>query len=132
MKVLILILIALFVYANDYAVVAYKEVISVSKKELKAIFLKKQRYIDGKVAVPVNLSINDSVRASFEKNILNMSFLKLKEHWTKQHYLGTRVPISLQSQKSVLTFIEKIEGAIGYVDLNSTDKNSNIIYVWSD
>ena len=118
--------------ADEYAVISNKNMKNLSITQIKAIFLKKSTLTNDVKVVPVNLAARDSLRLKFEKEILHMSFQRLKVYWTKQHYLGKRPPISMKSQESVKTFVKKIEGSIGYINAKSVDESVNVIYKWSD
>ena len=61
-----------------------------------------------------------------------MRYSRLKSYWTKQHYLGHRPPLTMKSQESILAFIKKVDGAVGYIDLKNIDSDINIVYKWSD
>ena len=122
----------LALFAKDYAVIANKNTKNLTHEKIKAVFLKKLVIVNGKKIVPVNLSPRDSVRSSFEKNIIGMRYSRLKSYWTKQHYLGHRPPLTMKSQQSVLAFIKKIDGSIGYIDTKNIDNSVNILYKWSD
>lgn len=118
--------------ATEYAVVSSKKINKITLGQIKALFLKKTFCIGNKKIVPLNLPPRYKIRSSFEKKVLNMSFNRLKSYWTKQHYLGHRPPITMKSQESIKVFIKKIDGAIGYIELDKVDKELNIIYKWSD
>jgi ABC-type phosphate transport system substrate-binding protein len=118
--------------AAEYAVISNKNIKSLTKEKAKAIFLRKLVMLDDSKIIPVNLSPRDSVRNSFEKKVIGMSFNRLKSYWTKQHYLGHRPPLTMKSQQSILAFIKKVDGAIGYVDLDNVDDDVKILYRWSD
>ncbi len=96
------------------------------------IFLKKQKMSGNTVLVPINLSPTNKVRKSFEHTILGMSRNRLKSFWTKEHYLGHRPPLTMNSFNSVLSFVKKIDGSIGYVPLNEVNKEFKILYKWED
>ena len=57
-----------------------------------------------------------------------MSAQKLKNYWIKQHYKGHRPPYRVESVKSMILFIKKVKGAIGYIPLSKVDKSIKIIY----
>ncbi len=130
--ILLLILFHSLSLASEYVVIANKDMKRLSKIEIKAIFLKKITIIDDKKVVPINLGIRDSLRKKFEKKILRKSFRRLKTYWTKQHYLGHRPPISMHSQQSIKSFVKKVEGAIGYIELKNLDDSVKEIYRWRD
>ena len=133
-KLVLIFVLALFIKlsAQEYAVVSGKDIDSISLGQIKAIFLKKNSYLGDYKVIPLNLASRNQIRTSFEKKVLKMSFAKLKSYWTKQHYLGHRPPITMKSQKSIQAFLHKVEYSIGYIKIESVDKNLNILYKWSD
>jgi len=118
--------------ANEYVVIANEDMKKLSKSQIKAIFLKKILYIDDLKIVALNLQARDLVRKRFEKELLHMSFQRLKKYWMKQHYLGHRPPITLKSQNSVKAFVKKVVGAVGYIEAKNLDDNLKVIYRWRD
>jgi len=119
-------------FANEYVVVSNKQMKNISKTQLKAIFLKKLTIIDDKKLIPVNLEAKDTLRLDFEKRVLNMNFGRLKSYWTKQHYLGRRPPLSMQSQESIKAFIKRVDGAVGYIDRKNLDDDLKVLYRWKE
>jgi len=132
MKTFILLLFTLILSANHYVAVSNKSIKRISVEKLKALYLKKSFYVHDLKIVPVNLAPKSSARTSFEVNILKMNFSRLKTYWMKQHYLGHRPPISLKSQKSVISFVKKVDGAIGYIEQKNIDDDLAILYEWED
>jgi len=132
LKILILSVLSIHIEASEYVVVANKNMQAVSLGQIQALFLKKSSYVGETKVVPLNLSSRNLVRESFEKKILHMHFSRLKSYWMKQHYLGHRPPISMKSEASIKAFIEKVDGAIGYIKLKNVDKKTKILYKWSD
>lgn len=127
-----LILLPLLSFANEYVVISNKNMKEFSESEIKAIFMKKLTLKDDITLVPLNLEAGDPLRLSFEEKILNMDFEKLKSYWTKEHYLGHRPPISMKSQESVIAFVKKVDGAIGYIHANSVDDSIKVLHKWRD
>jgi ABC-type phosphate transport system substrate-binding protein len=121
-----------FSYADEYVIVANKNMKELSLGEIKAIFLKKISFTNDIKVIPINLSSRDAVRSKFEQQILKMNLIKLKSYWTKQHYLGRRPPITMKSQEAIKTFVKKVDGAIGYMNVNNVDDSVKILYKWSD
>ena len=120
-------------YAQDYFVVAHKDVKDLTSEQIRAIFLKKLFVVDGRHLVPINLQARDSTRQEFEHKIVHMNFQRMKSYWAKQHYQGHRPPLSMRSEDAVLRFIQKVEGSLGYVSQkpNTSYNNIKIIYKWS-
>ena len=119
-------------FANEYVVVSNKRMKEISKTQLKAIFLKKLTIIDDKKIIPINLEPKDKLRVNFEKRVLKMNFGRLKSYWTKQHYLGHRPPLSMKSQESIIAFIKRVDGAIGYIEKIHLNEDLKIIYKWEE
>lgn len=119
-------------FASEYAVISNKNMKNLSTSQIKAIFLKKLTYVEDMKAVPINLEARNPLRLKFESKITHMSFSRLKSYWTKQHYLGHRPPISMKSQESIKSFVKKVDGAIGYIDIENIDDSIKVIYKWSD
>lgn len=119
-------------FAGEYVVIANKNMKALSESEIKAIFLKKMTLVDNITAVPVNLEAGDSLRTKFEEKLLDMSFERLKSYWTKEHYLGHRPPVNMKSEESVKAFVKKVDGAIGYINMNNIDESVKVLYKWSD
>lgn len=118
--------------ADNYLVVSNKKMKDISQSKLRAIYLKKLSIIDDIKLIPVNLQARDALRANFENMVLNMSFGRLKSYWSAQHYLGHRPPLSMKSQKSVIAFIKKVDGAIGYIEEKNLDEDLKVLYRWED
>ena len=125
-------LLATYSFGDQYAVVSNKSMKELSLSQIKAIFLKKISFVENLKVIPVNLKPGNELRSKFEKQILQMNFSRLKTYWSKQHYLGRRPPISMQSQESVKAFVKEVDGALGYIREKDVDKNLNIIYRWND
>lgn len=118
--------------ASQYVIISNKNMKPLSKAQIKAIFLKKITIIDDKQIVPIALGARDPLRVKFEKNILKMSFARLKSYWIKQHYLGHRPPISMKSQDSIKAFVKKVDGAIGYIEEKNLDDSVKVLLKWKE
>ena len=118
--------------AGNYVIIVNKKMKTLPAAQIKAVYLKKLTVVDGIPVVPLNLGVSDPLRASFEKELLNMGHSRLQAYWTRQHYLGHRPPLNLSSQKSVKSFVQKVEGAIGYIDAAALDNSVKAIYRWND
>ena len=118
--------------ASEYVVISNKKMKNLSKTQIKAIFLKKISIINDMKIVPINLGTRNPIRVKFEKEVLKMSFVRLKSYWTKQHYLGHRPPLNMKSQDSIKAFIKKVDGAIGYIEVNNLDDSVKELYRWRE
>jgi len=118
--------------ADKYVVVSNQKMKALSKTQIRAIFLKKMQIVNDIKVVPLNTVPKDLLRVSFEKNVLKMSFESLKSYWTSQHYLGHRPPLSMKSQKSIIAFIKRVDGAIGYIEEKNLDQDLKVLYRWEN
>ena len=132
-RISLLCLLTFSAMADEYAVVSNAKMKDLTLLEIRAIFLKKITLIsDDTELVPINLEAMDPLRLKFEKEVLGMSFSRLKSYWIQEHYLGHRPPISMKSQESIKAFITKVDGSIGYLNIENIDANMKILYRWSD
>ncbi|WP_457746172.1 hypothetical protein [Sulfurimonas sp.] len=101
---------------------------NITPTQAKTIFLKKVKKMHNILLVPVNLAILNKERKVFEKKILQLSRSKLQQYWTQEHALGERPPVNLLSPQSVLSFVKKIDGAIGYIPIDALNDKVDIVY----
>lgn len=133
MKYLVgLVICSVLLLADEYVVIANKNFKHLSALEIKAVFLKKIKYIEDQSVVPVNLEANDPVRQKFQKKFLHMGMKQLQNYWTQQHYLGNRPPLNMKSQESVKAFVQKVAGAIGYIQSDQLDDTVTVIATFRD
>ena len=98
---------------------------SITLDELKRIFLKKQtKWENGDKIYPVDLNESSKTREYFTENIHGKRISSIKAYWQKQIFTGRGVPPpEKSSEKEVLEYVEKNEGAIGYIrSTKSTNK----------
>ncbi len=119
-------------YAEEYAVISNKNIDALSITEIRDIFLKKISYVNDIKVLPINLGPRDKIRISFEENVLRLKLSKLKSYWTQQHYLGHRPPMTLKSENIIKAFVQKVDGAIGYINMQNVDENVHVVYTWAD
>jgi len=133
MKYILLLLILLnTLIAEEYALVAHKDLKSLQVSQVRAIYLKKIQFTEDTKLIALNLSPKSKIRKSFEKKVLHMGFGQLQAYWTQQHYLGHRPPKTLKSQKAVVNFVEIVLGTIAYIQSKLLTPNMLTLYKWSD
>ncbi|HIP02751.1 MAG TPA: hypothetical protein EYH01_05705 [Campylobacterales bacterium] len=122
-KVFLIILLNSTLFSQTLYIIAHKNfpLNTLSKKEIKAVYLDQKRYINDKKVLPLNFNHANPLRNSFEKIVLEKSRNFLERYWIKAHYKGHRPPKVLKSKASVLSFIKELDNAIGYVDGNISD-----------
>jgi hypothetical protein len=129
--ILFLLIQATTVYAEDeYAVVVSKRssIEPMQPFKLKDIFLKKRSFEKNNKLVPVNLLGEESVRKMFEQKILMMNRDELNRYWVQNHFQGVSPPVTQASLLSLKRFIEKVDGAIGYLPLEMVDDEVKVVY----
>lgn len=118
--------------AEEYVVISAKSMPNMTLSQLRAVYLKKIIFINDVKMIPLNLGAQDELRLKFEKKVLKMSFSRLKAYWTMQHYLGKRPPISMKSQESVKSFVNKVDGSIAYIDASNIDDSVKVLFRWRE
>lgn len=123
-------LLILTLSAEKFVLITNKDnsIKSLSKDVIKSIYLKKRRFWGETKLTVLNLPPSSNLRQSFEKDILGMSAKELENYWMRQHYKGQRPPYRLKSPTSVLLFVKKVKGAIGYIPSSFVDKDVRVLY----
>ncbi len=116
--------------AEKFVLVAHPEspIDKLTQVQVRMIYLKKRRFWGNTKLIALNLPPQSTLRQTFERDVLKMSTEKLDSYWIKQHYKGHRPPYRVESVDSMLLFIKKVKGAIGYIPLDKVDSGIKIIY----
>ncbi|MDJ0839850.1 MAG: substrate-binding domain-containing protein [Acidobacteriota bacterium] len=90
---------------------------TITKKELKNIFLKRMaKWPHGEPIIPVDLSLDSSVRKAFTRDIHKRSTTSINAYWQKRLFSGKGVPPStFREETAVLDYVKNNPGAIGYI-----------------
>ncbi len=99
-----------------------------STEQAKAIYLKKRRFWKETKLTVLSLPPEAPLRGEFEQEILHMTPQELENYWMAQHYKGVRPPYRVESIQSMLLFVTKVEGAVGYLPKSAVTKDVKVIY----
>ena len=102
---------------------------NLTRSEIKAIFLNKQRFIKEEKILVMNYEVHHPLRLCFEKEILGKTERTLERYWRKAYYQGKRPPKVISSTQMLFLYLDTVHPAIGYSDLNVT-KNSDFIILY--
>lgn len=129
-KGLILLLFTLPLLAEPWVLVTHPQspIQTLTKSQVKMIYLKQRRYWEGTKLEALNLPPSNLLRQAFEKSVLTLRPTQIKQHWMKQHYKGYRPPYRVESVASVLLFVKKVVGALGYIPLSKVTGDVKVIY----
>ena len=121
---------SLVLWAETLAVVVAKTtpIPPLDQDAIKAIFLKKQLFINGIALKPINLAPSEPLRQAFETKVLQMDKERLARYWMREHYRGHRPPYRVDSIRAMVQFVIKVEGAIGYLPQKSVTPKMQILY----
>jgi len=116
--------------AEPYVVITHPQsaIDTLSKSQLRMIYLKKRRFWNDTKLVALNLPPKHMLRQTFEEDILQMNHSQLDDYWIREHYKGHRPPYRVESLKSMLLFVKKVKGAIGYIPASKVDAGVKVIY----
>lgn len=119
-----------WLHAESYVVITHPKtpLDSLTQWELKAIYLKQRRFWKDTKLTTLNLPPDHPLRKEFENDILQMPKRELDQYWMKQHYKGYRPPYRVESVQSMLMFVQKVEGAIGYIPKSALNSDVKVIY----
>ncbi|HSD31644.1 MAG TPA: hypothetical protein VLB49_07020, partial [Gemmatimonadales bacterium] len=83
---------------------------------LSAIFLKQAlKWGDGRPVVPVDQSVQSSVRRVFSNEVLGQGVVEVQVYWQRRITAGLVPPPVKTSDEEVVAFVASTPGAIGYV-----------------
>lgn len=122
---------ALLLRAETWVLVSHPKMRNegVSASQLRAIYLGQKKFVGGVRVLPLHLPNSSPLRRQFESEILQMSRSSLRQWWVRRHYLGERPPKVMGSARSVLAYVQAVEGAVGYVpEALADDANVSILY----
>lgn len=116
--------------AADYAVVVSSsaDIQPMQVSKIRDVFLKKRRFANGKKMFPVNVLGDNAARRVFEQNVLRMERQSLNEYWIQNHFQGITPPVTQASLNSIKLFVEKVDGAIGYLPLTMVDSKLSVVH----
>jgi len=106
--------------ADEFVVIVHPSVTgaNIRRPDLAAVFLRQAtRWGSGGTAVPVDQSATSGVRRAFSDAVLGMPAAAAVQYWQKQMFTGNpvRPPAVKGSDAEVIAFVQKTEGAVGYV-----------------
>jgi len=99
-----------------------------TQTQVRMIYLKKRRFWGETKLIALNLPPDNNLRKTFEHETLEMRQTQLESYWVKQHYKGHRPPYRVESVQSMILFVKKVKGAVGYIPLSKVDAGVKVIY----
>ncbi len=119
-------------FSADYVVIANPGLglTSVSKAELKRVFLGKLADVGGKKVTPINLPDDAAAKAAFLKDVCGQDVNEYKEHWVEMKVKGNGVPPMLQPNgKAAKAMVAALPGGLAYVPAEDADATVQVVEV---
>ncbi len=135
-KVIICLIVSLgfvfeFIHA-DVLVISNKDVAdeALTTKDVQEIFLgKKSRWKDSTKIQFVTIK-NQEIHKAFLKSYVKKSEKQYKNYWRNMVFTGRGIPPKrFKSTRELVEYVSKTEGAVGYIDSNTTAVNVKVIDV---
>lgn len=102
------------------------------KDDIAAIYLlKKKHWENGDDIMPINLPAQADARNRFTAEIFDSTPEKLGSYWDKMLFKGETPPVTQNSEQAVVLFVERIKGAIGYVETKPQSAQIKILQQFS-
>ncbi|MDD5228853.1 MAG: hypothetical protein PHN45_06855 [Methylococcales bacterium] len=132
MKTLIILLVILFPLSAhaDLYIIANKNLptTQLEKSDIAAIYLlKKKHWENGDDIMPINLPATADARTHFTAQVFDSTPEKLGSYWDKMLFKGETPPVMQNSEQAVIMFVERINGAIGYVETKPQSSQIKIL-----
>jgi ABC-type phosphate transport system substrate-binding protein len=116
----------------DIVIIAHKDApeTTLSEKDLQEIFLgKRVQWQDTSAIHPVTVKDKD-LHGAFLKQYIKKSISKWNAHWKRLVFTGNGTPPQqFKTEQELLEYVAETEGAIGYVDAETSVENVTIIEV---
>ena len=104
--------------------------VSISRENVSRIFLKKaSKFPNGLSAVPVDLSVNSSIRESFSKDVHGKPSSAVDAYWQQLIFSGRDIPPAQKSESGVIDFVKSNENAVGYVSAGADTAGVKVVNV---
>lgn len=134
MKVYILLIYCLMslAWSQEIVLVTHPEtnISSLSKSEIKRIYLGKSTFIKSTEVKVINQSQKAPLSKLFLKQFLKMNQQKFIKWWLKQQIIGrARPPILTNNDQEVINNVLKETNIIGYIDRKNLTPNLKVIQV---
>ena len=116
--------------AQEFVLVTHKYVEdALDRDDVKHIFLGKKTRWANNTSITFVLPADRELCALFFKEYLGKSYTQYFNYWKKQVFTGKgRMPVLLQNEQELLTFVAQTQGAISFVPAQHTsNEHINII-----
>jgi ABC-type phosphate transport system substrate-binding protein len=109
------------------------QVKSLSRKQLAAMFLKKQdSWESGALVIPVDQPERAAVRQTFSREVLGKPPAAVKSYWNQLVFSGRNVPPAERTtDDDVVNFVKNTPSAVGYVSATTKTKGVRVVMVGS-
>lgn len=103
---------------------------SMSKGEVKAVFLGKKRVLpNGAEAAPVNQPEKSTIYDAFNEQVLEKPSAKVLQYWARRVFSGKgSPPQTMDDDAAVKSHVRATSGGIGYIDSASVDDSVKVVY----
>lgn len=103
---------------------------SMSKAQLRQVFLGESVNAGGKRLIPLNLSPKADERQTFDQKVLGMKPNEVPTFWVNRRIRGEgHPPKTIPSAETLLRLVAKLPGAIGYVPLALVGEGVRIVRI---
>ena len=116
----------------DIVIIAHKDApeTTLSEKDLQEMFLGKQvQWQDNSAIHPVTMK-DKNLHNAFLKQYIKKSVSKWNAHWKRLVFTGNGTPPpQFDTEQDLLDYVAETEGAIGYVDAETSIENNDVIMI---
>ena len=110
---------------SEFVIVVHKDnpVQKLTAKQVKSIFLGKERFWPDGSVITLIMNKNEDVHESFTRLILQKSPAQLSVYWKKILYSGaSMLPLAVRDDEAVKSYMTLHLNTISYIDVDSLDK----------
>ncbi len=114
----------------DIYVIGHKDLpaSSITSRDIASIYLLKKKQWPEEVDIkPVNLPPQSETRRLFTEKIFHRPPEKLGSYWNEMLFKGISPPIIQNSEAAVMMFVERVFGAVGYINNKPDSPNLKVL-----
>lgn len=102
---------------------------NLTEKDVQRIFLgKEKKFPDGSETLPVNQVADNSLRKSFDEDVLGRNSSQVSAYWSKLVFTGKGIPPKeVSTDAEVIDLVSKNPSVIGYIDSSSVTDSVKVV-----
>lgn len=114
--------------ADSVIIIGHRQMPKLDTQIIRKLYTGRATEVNGQPVVVVNAPPGSLVREHFMTSYLNQPDEKYEAYWTVRRFIGKGVPPrELDSPEAVIDFVQRTQGAVGYIDSAELKPGLNVL-----